>query len=144
MFNPTINWSNGGINHLSQITITPTKLWKHCQHVWERDKKICIRKTHFAQQWAADANQKKSKLSKADIPQRYNRYWRVFSEVEAEKLPSTWEKDMHITFKENAPQQLDCKVYPLSRRETGVLRQALDDVRNLLMVPSGALGEVSR
>ena len=89
MFNPTINWSNGGINHLSQITITPTKLWKHCQHVWEKDKKICIRKTHFAQQWATDANQKKSKLSEANIPQRYNYHWRVFSEVKAERLPST-------------------------------------------------------
>ena len=49
IFNPTINWSNGGINRLSQITITPTKLWKHCQQVWEKDKKICIHKTHFAQ-----------------------------------------------------------------------------------------------
>ena len=34
---------------------------------------------------------------------------------------------MHITFKENASQQLDCKVYPLSRKETGVLHQALDE-----------------
>ena len=127
MFNPTINWSNGGINHLSQITITPTKLWKHCQRVWEKDKKICIRKTHFAQQWAAQTNLKKRKLSEADVPERYNRHWRVFFEVEAERLPPTREENMRITFKEDAPQQLDCKIYPLSRKETGVLRQALDE-----------------
>ena len=127
MFNPTINWSNGGINHLSQITITPAKLWKHCQCVWEKDKKICICKTHFTQRWAADANQKRSKLSEVDIPQEYNHHWKVFSEVEAERLSPTQEKDMHITFKEDASQQLNCKVYPLSKRETGVLHQALDE-----------------
>ena len=104
MFNRTINWSNSGINHLSQITITPTKLWKHCQCVWEKDKKICIRKTHFAQQWAAEVNQKRSKLLEADIPQRYSHHWKVFSEAEVERLPPTREENMHITFKKGAPQ----------------------------------------
>jgi hypothetical protein len=74
MFNPTINWSSGGVDRHSQITITPTKLWKHCRRVWEKDKKICIRKMHFAQQWAADANRKKSKLLEADAPPRYSRH----------------------------------------------------------------------
>ena len=51
----------------------------------------------------------------------------MFSEAEVERLPPTWEEDMHITFKEDTSQQLDCKVYPLSKRETGVLCQALDE-----------------
>ena len=143
MFNPTINWSNGGINRLSQITITPTKLWKHCQHVWEKDKKLCIHKTHFAQHWAADANQKRSKLLEADIPQEYKCHWKVFSEAKAERLPLTREEDMHITFKETAPQQLDCKVYPLSRRETGVLHQTLDEDLAKGYIHHGTLSYVS-
>jgi hypothetical protein len=107
--------------------ITPTRLWQHYKRVWEKDKKICLCKTHFAQQWAAEANQGKDKLSERDIPLQYNQHWKVFSEAEAERLPPTREEDMHITFKEDAPQQLDCKVYPLSKRETGVLCQALDE-----------------
>jgi hypothetical protein len=50
----------------------------------------------------------------------------VFSEIEAERLPPTREEDMRITLKENAPQQLDCKVYPLSKKEMEVLRETLD------------------
>ena len=34
---------------------------------------------------------------------------------------------MHIIFKEDTPQQLDCKVYPLSKRETEILRQTLNE-----------------
>jgi hypothetical protein len=34
---------------------------------------------------------------------------------------------MTITLKEGAPEQLDCKTYPLSGKELQVLRKALDD-----------------
>ena len=35
IFNPIINWSNRGINYLSQIMITLVKLWKHCKRAWK-------------------------------------------------------------------------------------------------------------
>ena len=34
---------------------------------------------------------------------------------------------MQIIFKEGAPSQLDCKVYPLTRKETEVLRQSIKE-----------------
>ena len=34
---------------------------------------------------------------------------------------------MTITLKEGAPEQLDCKTYPLSGKELQVLKKALDD-----------------
>src|SRR5712675_1697610 len=34
-------------------------------------------------------------------------------------------EDMTIELKENAPAQLDCKVYPLTKRETEVLQESL-------------------
>ena len=34
---------------------------------------------------------------------------------------------MEITLKDDAPEQLDCKVYPLSRKELEVLRESLNE-----------------
>jgi hypothetical protein len=121
-FNPTINWEKGNLDHTSLIEITPSLLLKHCRKVWKTDRDLCfLRKASFAQQWTAAANQQKEKLQEADIPTVYQKHWRVFSEEGAKRLPPHRKEDMTIELKENAPTQLDCKVYPLTKRETEVL-----------------------
>lgn len=72
-------------------------------------------------------NQEKNKLLEKNIPKQYQRHWKVFSKIKAKRLPPTQEENMSITFKEDAPQQLDCRIYPLGKKKTEVLHQALND-----------------
>src|SRR5712671_6143765 len=126
--NPTINWEKGNIHHTSLIEITPVLLLKHCRRVWQTDKDLCfLRKATFAQKWTAAANQSKEKLKETDIPISYQKHWRVFSEEGAKRLPPHRKEDMMIKLKNDAPAQLDCKVYPLTKRETEVLHQSLKE-----------------
>ncbi len=48
-------------------------------------------------------------------------------EEEAEWLPPKQVENMTIPLKKEAPSQMDCKTYPLSTKETEVLRQALKE-----------------
>ena len=127
MFNPDINWTKGNLTRTSMVSITPVRLWKHCQLVWKEDGIFCIRKTTFAQQWASKAKEGKTTLTDSDIPAPYLDHKAVFSEEEARRLPPSRDEDMQIIFKEGAPSQLDCKVYPLTRKETEVLRQSIKE-----------------
>ena len=81
----------------------------------------------FAQQWAAIADKSKTWLKETEVPQKYQKYQQVFSEEGAKRLPPTRVEDMKITLKEDAPDQLDCKVYPLSAKELRVLRESLNE-----------------
>ena len=117
LFNPNINWTKGNLTRTSTVSITPVHLWKHCQLVWKEDRVFCIRKTTFAQQWASKANEGKTTLTDSDIPAPYQDQKAVFSEEEAQRMPPSRDEDMQITFKEGAASQLDCKVYPLTKKE---------------------------
>ena len=129
-FNPTINWETGMISPENRILVTPKRLWEHKWKIWHQDgrtSKNLIRKVTFAQQWAAKANKKKQHLKESGIPEKYLVHAKVFSEEEAKQLPPSRNEDMSINLKDGAPEQLDCKVYPLSTKELGVLRQALQE-----------------
>ena len=67
------------------------------------------------------ADKTKDQMKEAEIPSRYQEHHRVFSEEGAKRLPPTRVKDMKITLKDDAPEQLDCKVYPLLKKELEVL-----------------------
>jgi len=69
----------------------------------------------------------KKHLHKEGVPHEYQVYCKVFLEEEAKQLPPNCSKDMAITLKEGSLEQLDCKVYPLSSKELGVLQQALNE-----------------
>ena len=86
-----------------------------------------LRKVSFAQQWAASADRVKKHLREGELPPKYLIHHKVFSEEGAKRLPPSRDEDMAITLKEGAPEQLDCKVYPLSKRELDVLRQSLNE-----------------
>ena len=66
-------------------------------------------------------------MKEAEIPPKYQEHHWVFSEEGAKRLPPTRVEDMEITLKDDAPEQLDCKVYPLSRKELEVLRVSLNE-----------------
>jgi len=129
-FNPNIDWKEGKICEASSIEITPKLLATHDWKVWKADGRgqwkmdwpnnTHLRKVTFAQQWAAKANELKKKLKEEDVPRTYQHHRKVFSETEVERLPPTRDEDMEIPFKDDASQELDCKVYPLTAKEITV------------------------
>ena len=80
----------------------------------------------FAQQWAAIADKTKDQMKEAEIPWKYQEHHQVFSEEGTKWLPPTRVENMEITLKDDAPEQLDYKVYPLSRKELEVLWGSLN------------------
>jgi hypothetical protein len=51
----------------------------------------------------------------------------VFSEEEAERLPSERVENIGIKLKKGSPEELDCSIYSLTAKETDVLRQTLKE-----------------
>jgi hypothetical protein len=45
----------------------------------------------------------------------------------AKQLPPNQIKDMMIPLKEGSPDKLDCITYPLTKRKTNVLREAIEE-----------------
>jgi Reverse transcriptase (RNA-dependent DNA polymerase)/Retroviral aspartyl protease len=131
-FNPTINWKDKSMVPANIVFITPKQIWEHQWKVWKQDHRVLpqsdiLQKVSFAQQWAAIANKTKERLKEGGVPSKYRRHQKVFSKEGAKCLPPSREEDMTITFKDGAPEQLDCHVYPLSRRELEILRESLDE-----------------
>ena len=128
-FNPKINWEEKILDPPQRIFMTPKHLWEHRWKVWKQDHyrlpKELLRKVTFAQQWAA--KEQKQRLKEDEVPIEYQCHSQVFSEEGAKRLPPSREEDMAIELKETAPEQLDCKVYPLSTKELDVLRQSLKE-----------------
>ena len=107
-------------------------MWEHRWKVWKQDgcllrKADLLQKTSFAQQWAAAADKIKEWLKETGVPRHYLHHQKVFSEEEAKRLPPNRCEDMTIQLKEGAPDQMDCKTYPLSQKELGILRKLLDE-----------------
>ena len=73
------------------------------------------------------AKEGKTTLTDSNIPAPYLDHKAVFYEEEARRMPPSQDEDMQITFKEGAPSQLDCKVYPLTKVETKVLQQSIKE-----------------
>ena len=129
-FNPIIDWQKGTIAQGTKVWIKPIQIWEHRYRVWHLNHKILakadlLRKTTFTQQWAATANKSNQWLKEEDVPIHYQIHHKVFSEEEAKQLPLSCQEDMAIDLKEGGPEQLDCKVYPLTAKEVDVLRETL-------------------
>ena len=78
--------------------------------------------TNVAQQWAQKEDKTKIHLTLDTIPKEYRRHAKVFSEEEARRFPPERSEDMTITLTPDAPKELNCKVYPLSRDERDLLK----------------------
>ena len=88
---------------------------------------IYVRKTTIAQRWAHQGQKKERKEEEEKLPKEYQRHWKVFDEKLAQRFPPERGEDMKITLLPNAPQTINCKVYPLNRKETDTLRKFLTE-----------------
>ena len=61
------------------------------------------------------------------IPNEYKRHAKVFSEEESHRFPPPRPWDHEIALKPEAPDHIDCKVYPLNQTEDKALEEFLDE-----------------
>jgi hypothetical protein len=77
---------------------------------------IYYRRTTTAQEMA-HRWQAKQEAKKDELPEEYRRHWKVFDEEAAKRFPPSRIEDMKITLHPDAPRTINCKVYPLTRKE---------------------------
>jgi hypothetical protein len=85
---------------------------------------------HIAQQWAIQDAQKKRDDSVAvqGVPLEYQRHAFVFNEKAATRFPPARGKhDMKIELKPDAPETINCKVYPLTQEGKEITKKFLKE-----------------
>jgi hypothetical protein len=87
-----------------------------------------VSRTNFAQDWACKAKEaEKGQKPEAQLPEEYQRHTVVFSEEAAKQFPPSQPEDHAIKLKPGASQEINCKVYPLTRQELKATRKLLDN-----------------
>ena len=135
IFNPTIDWQQGKLPEALHMQTTRYKYrFKDVLDIQRRAIKqmglpkkgeaIYMRRS-IAQDWAREAAKGQAHLTEKTISEEYKRHAKVFSEMESLCFPPKREEDMTIPLKEGSPDVINCKVYPLTRKERGLLEKFL-------------------
>src|SRR6266702_562359 len=64
---------------------------------------------------------------KVEVPAEYRQFAKIFSEQESKRFPPKRAWDHAIEFKRDAPDAVDCKVYPMNRIEDEAVQKFLHD-----------------
>jgi len=64
---------------------------------------------------------------KVEVPTEYQQFAKVFSEEESKQYPPKRAWDHAIEFKKDAPEAIDCKVYPMNQIKDEAVRKFLKD-----------------
>jgi hypothetical protein len=134
-FNPKINWKTGKVSG-EPVQLQSSRFMYSAKRIFfmqreaikqlgqpKEDKAIYVRQTNIAQEWAQKADKDKIHLTIDTIPKEYRRHQKVFSEEEARRFPPARSEDMMIKLTPDAPKELNCKVYPLSKDERELLQK---------------------
>jgi hypothetical protein len=78
---------------------------------------IYVKRTTIFQEMAQQYHQKEA-IQLHEVPREYQRYKEVFSEEAAKRFPPDRNPNAMVELLAGAPEQLDCKVYPLTKPET--------------------------
>jgi hypothetical protein len=81
----------------------------------------------MATKLAIQATDKKPKTWKEQVPKQYHKYGRVFSEEEAQRFSQNRPWNHAIDLLPDAPETLDCKIYPLAPGEQDALDKFLKE-----------------
>jgi len=137
-FNPKVNWRKGSLS--KGKVVIQSAVFKHLDQMvtnWqakarrqlgepEHGEAIYVRKATISQRMAHDYQRTKPKIN-ISIPPEFQKYAKVFSEEEAKKFPPDRNPNAVIELLPGAPEQLNCKVYPLTRQETETLKKFLSE-----------------
>ncbi len=61
------------------------------------------------------------------VPEEYKDFQKVFSKEESKRYPPKRAWDHAIEFKKDAPNAIDCKIYPQTQEEDKVLQKFLTE-----------------
>jgi hypothetical protein len=132
-FNPPVDWTAGRIRGAPIQLQSPcykyvqqTILRMQMEAIWQQGRPkegqaLFIWQTNVAQQWAQEAEKGKVHLTLETILEEYRHHAKVFSEEEAKHFPPNCKENMTIKLKPNAPDMINCKVYPLTKDERELL-----------------------
>jgi len=137
-FNPRVNWRKGSLS--KGKVVIQSAVFKHLDQMvtnWqakaqrqlgdpEHEEAIYVRKATISQRMAHDYQRTKPKID-ISIPPEFQRYAKVFSEEEARKFLPDRNPNAVIELLPGTPEQLNCKVYPLTRQETETLKKFLSE-----------------
>jgi hypothetical protein len=84
---------------------------------------LFVQRTNIAQQWAQEVEKGKVYLTLETIPEEYRQHTKVFSEEEAKRFPPDCKENMTIKLKDDAPDVINCKIYPLTKDERELLQK---------------------
>src|SRR6266702_3068618 len=93
----------------------------------EEEPYIALQKTMMASELAQKAMDHTKKTFKQMVPIQYHRHRKVFSEEASHRFPPKCTWDHAIDLLPNAPQTLDCKIYPLATTEGEALTEFLNE-----------------
>ena len=124
VFEPQFTWKNGVI-HEKEL---PIILWsvnpfipgKNLIIAWIKDN--CRVQATTSTELAIKAQQYTKKV---EVPAEYRQFAKVFSEEESKWYPPKRAWDHAIEFKKDAPEAVDCKVYPMNQIEDEVVQTFL-------------------
>ena len=138
-FNPRIDWKTGQLlegnieietmrfNHTQKLV---TKVQGQAQRMCGDPAKgmaLFVRKMTFSQWFTKEARQKGKEKEMKKVPMEYQCHWKVFDPTVAERFPPQREEDLKIELLPGAPTAINCKVYPLNTKETGILQEFLQE-----------------
>ena len=127
VFEPQFSWRTGTINEQALPVIirsvNPSKIIGEQIIAQARTGDEQIRAT-TSTELAIQAQQ----YTKAvEVPQEYHKFAKVFSEEESKRYPPKRAWDHAIEFKKDAPEAIDCKVYPMNRIEDEAVQKFIND-----------------
>ncbi len=93
----------------------------------EEEPYIALRKTTMASELAQKAMDHTKKTFKQMVPTQYHQHRKVFSKEASHRFPPKHTWDHAINLLPDAPQTLDCKIYPLATTEGGALMEFLNE-----------------
>jgi hypothetical protein len=138
-FNPAINWGTGELEEgdIKLETLSFRKAQKRALRTQREALRQCgrpkegqalyIRKTTMSQRWARQGREGSETVKKVELPERYREFRDVFDDQKAERFPPNRTEDMRIELRPDAPKTINCKVYPLTRKEMDTLREFLTE-----------------
>jgi len=127
VFEPQFTWKNGEIHKQALPiiirSVNPSQTIENQIISHAQTEESQVRAT-TSTELAIKAQQYTKKV---DVPYEYREFAKVFSEDESKRYPPKRAWDHVIEFKKDAPEAIDCKVYPMNRVEDEAVQKFLTE-----------------
>jgi hypothetical protein len=136
-FEPHFSWKHGAINTshlpivLNSVNLRLIQQGETIATLHTEDKQDILNKqTHECTARGASTDlaiDARTGAKEVTLPPEYQCFASVFSEEESHRFPPNRTWDHAITLKNDAPEAINCKVYPMTRTEEEALDEFLDE-----------------